>query len=223
MRACLPHDREGGADTRDDAAARRERHRQGSAGARAAHAEQPRAEAASSPSTARRSRRQLLESELFGYEKGAFTGAIKQTPGKFETANGGTLFLDEIGDMPLALQAKLLRFLQERVVERVGGREAIPVDVRVVCATNRDLQASIAAGQFRQDLFYRISEVTVQIPPLRDARRRLLVIAHAAAGRERAQSTGARCAASRRRDPCAAGVSRGRATCASSKTRSTAR
>ncbi|HSD73179.1 MAG TPA: PEP-CTERM-box response regulator transcription factor [Steroidobacteraceae bacterium] len=120
----------------------------------------------------------LLESELFGHEKGAFTGAIKQTPGKLETANGGTLFLDEIGDMPLALQAKLLRFLQERVVERVGGREAIPVDVRVVCATNRDLGASIAAGQFRQDLFYRISEVTVQIPPLRDREGDCLVIAH---------------------------------------------
>lgn len=119
----------------------------------------------------------LLESELFGHERGAFTGAVKQTPGKLETANGGTLFLDEIGDMPLSLQAKLLRFLQERVVERIGGREAIPVDVRVVCATNRDLAASIAAGQFRQDLYYRISEVSVQIPPLREREGDCLVIA----------------------------------------------
>jgi two-component system NtrC family response regulator len=119
----------------------------------------------------------LLESELFGYEKGAFTGASKQTPGKFETANGGTLFLDEIGDMPLALQAKVLRFLQERVIERVGGRETIPVDVRVVCATHHDLEASIVAGEFRQDLFYRISEVTVRIPPLRERQADVLVIA----------------------------------------------
>jgi two-component system NtrC family response regulator len=110
----------------------------------------------------------LLESELFGYEKGAFTGAFKQTPGKFELADGGTLFLDEIGDMPVALQAKLLRFLQDRVIERIGGRERIPVDVRVVCATNRDLPSLVQTGAFRQDLFYRISEVTVQIPPLRE-------------------------------------------------------
>jgi two-component system NtrC family response regulator len=121
----------------------------------------------------------LLESELFGYEKGAFTGAHKQTPGKLETANGGTLFLDEIGDMPAPLQAKLLRFLQERVVERVGGRETIPVDVRVVCATHRDLAANIASGQFRQDLFYRISEVTVNIPALREREGDVLVIAQA--------------------------------------------
>jgi two-component system NtrC family response regulator len=111
---------------------------------------------------------QLLESELFGHEKGAFTGALKTTQGKFEIANGGTLFLDEIGDMPLALQSKLLRFLQARVIERVGGREEIAVDVRVVCATNQDLGSLIAAQRFREDLFYRISEVPVTIPPLRE-------------------------------------------------------
>ena len=110
---------------------------------------------------------QLLESELFGYEKGAFTGAAKTTPGKIETAEGGTLFLDEIGDMPLPLQAKLLRFLQARVIERVGGRHEIPVDVRVVCATHQDLAALIARQGFRQDLYYRISEVTLTLPPLR--------------------------------------------------------
>jgi two-component system NtrC family response regulator len=110
----------------------------------------------------------LLESELFGYEKGAFTGAAKQTPGKIETASGGTLFLDEIGDMPPSLQAKLLRFLQERVIERVGGRKEIPVDVRVICATHKDLHELIRNSQFREDLYYRISEVTISIPSLKD-------------------------------------------------------
>lgn len=110
----------------------------------------------------------LMESELFGYEKGAFTGANKQTPGKIETAEQGTLFLDEIGDMPLPLQAKLLRFLQERVVERVGGRKEIPVDVRVVCATNKNLEEMVQEGSFREDLFYRICEMVIDIPPLRE-------------------------------------------------------
>jgi two-component system NtrC family response regulator len=119
----------------------------------------------------------LLESELFGYEKGAFTGAVRQTQGKFEHANGGTLFLDEIGDMPLALQAKLLRFLQDRVVERIGGRERIPVDVRIVCATNKDLPALITRGEFRDDLYYRISEVSIRIPPLRERGADAVVIA----------------------------------------------
>ncbi len=110
----------------------------------------------------------LIESELFGYEKGAFTGANKTTIGKIETAHEGTLFLDEIGDMPLNLQAKLLRFLQERVIERVGGRSEIPVDVRVICATNKDLETMVRNGSFREDLFYRICEMTVNIPPLRN-------------------------------------------------------
>ena len=109
----------------------------------------------------------LLESELFGYEKGAFTGAAKQTQGKIETASGGTFFLDEIGDMPLQLQAKMLRFLQERVVERVGGRNPIEVDVRIICATHRNLQELIKQGLFREDLYFRISEIVIEIPPLR--------------------------------------------------------
>ncbi|MEL7535575.1 MAG: PEP-CTERM-box response regulator transcription factor [Pseudomonadota bacterium] len=119
----------------------------------------------------------LLESELFGFEKGAFTGATKTTEGKVELADKGTLFLDEIGDMPLALQAKLLRFLQERVVERVGGRKEIPVDVRVVCATNQNLEKMIAEGGFREDLYYRISEITINIPPLREREGGRLILA----------------------------------------------
>jgi two-component system, NtrC family, response regulator len=129
---------------------------------------------------------QLLESELFGFEKGAFTGAVRQTMGKVEGAEGGTLFLDEIGDMPLSLQAKLLRFLQNRVIERVGGRQEIAVDVRVVCATNQDLSALIATQRFRQDLYYRISEVTVDLPPLRSRPGDTLVLAQAFLQRFRA-------------------------------------
>ena len=121
----------------------------------------------------------LLESELFGYEKGAFTGAAKQKIGKIEAADGGTLFLDEIGDMPLPLQAKLLRFLQERQIERVGGGpDPIPVNVRVVCATHRDLKTMIAEASFREDLFYRISEITLQVPPLRDREGDALLLAN---------------------------------------------
>jgi len=108
----------------------------------------------------------LLESELFGHERGAFTGAVKTTPGKMELAQGGTLFLDEVGDIPLALQVKLLRFLQERVVERIGGRQPIPVDTRIVCATHQDLQAMIGEGRFREDLYYRLAEIVVRIPSL---------------------------------------------------------
>lgn len=121
----------------------------------------------------------LLESELFGYEKGAFTGAAKTTLGKIETAHGGTLMLDEIGDLPMALQAKLLRFLQERVIERVGGRQEIPVDVRIVCATHQDLKQLTAQGRFREDLFYRLAEIVVNIPPLRNRVGDAALVAHA--------------------------------------------
>ena len=108
----------------------------------------------------------LLESELFGHERGAFTGAVKTTEGKIEQASGGTLFLDEVGDIPLPLQVKLLRFLQERVIERIGGRKPIGVDTRIVCATHQDLEAMIRDGRFREDLFYRLAEVVVRIPSL---------------------------------------------------------
>ncbi len=121
----------------------------------------------------------LLESELFGYEKGAFTGATRQARGKIEYATGGTLFLDEVGDLPMALQAKLLRFLQERTVERIGGREEIAVDVRIVCATHQNLEEKIKNGSFRQDLYYRIGEVSVTIPPLRDREGDVLIMARA--------------------------------------------
>ncbi|MDH5217707.1 MAG: PEP-CTERM-box response regulator transcription factor [Gammaproteobacteria bacterium] len=121
----------------------------------------------------------LLESELFGYEKGAFTGAVKQTQGKIEFANDGTLFLDEIGDLPMPLQAKLLRFLQERVIERVGGRKEIPVNVRVVCATHRGLQEMIKEGLFREDLYYRLSEITINIPGLREREGDTILLARA--------------------------------------------
>jgi two-component system NtrC family response regulator len=121
----------------------------------------------------------LLESELFGYEKGAFTGASKSTIGKIETANGGTLMLDEIGDLPQSLQAKLLRFLQERTIERIGGRHEIPIDVRVVCATHQDLAEFIKSNRFRQDLYYRLAEIVIDIPALRTRQGDSVLLAHA--------------------------------------------
>ena len=125
----------------------------------------------------------LLESELFGYERGAFTGAAKTTLGKIETANGGTLMLDEIGDLPFSLQAKLLRFLQERTIERIGGRQEIPVDVRIVCATHQDLKALSKESRFREDLYYRLAEIVIDIPPLRDRVGDPALLAHAFARR----------------------------------------
>ena len=121
----------------------------------------------------------LLESELFGYERGAFTGAAKTTPGKIETAHGGTLMLDEIGDLPSSLQAKLLRFLQERKIERLGGRQEIPIDVRVVCATHQDLKGLIRENRFREDLYYRLAEIVIDIPPLRERKGDASLLAHA--------------------------------------------
>ncbi|MDH3460271.1 MAG: PEP-CTERM-box response regulator transcription factor, partial [Burkholderiaceae bacterium] len=121
----------------------------------------------------------LLESELFGFERGAFTGASKTTVGKIETANNGTLMLDEIGDLPLPLQSKLLRFLQERTFERIGGREEIAVDVRVVSATHQDLQGRIKENSFREDLYYRLAEIVVDIPPLRERPGDAVLLAHA--------------------------------------------
>ena len=110
----------------------------------------------------------LLESELFGYEKGAFTGASNRRVGKFEQAHGGTVFLDEIGDMPFSIQSKILRLLQEKRLERLGGRETIPVDVRIIAATNRDLEAALAESRFREDLYFRLKVVTIHLPPLRE-------------------------------------------------------
>ena len=136
--------------------------------ARAIHALSPRAKERFMAINCAAIPENLLESELFGYEKGAFTGAAKQTKGKVELAHGGTFFLDEVGDLPMALQAKLLRFLQERVIERVGGHEEIPVDVRIICATHQNLKTLASTGRFREDLYYRLSEIVLTIPPLRE-------------------------------------------------------
>jgi two-component system NtrC family response regulator len=146
--------------------------------ARAIHALSPRAKERFMAINCAAIPENLLESELFGYEKGAFTGAAKQTKGKVELAHGGTFFLDEVGDLPMALQAKLLRFLQERVIERIGGHEEIPVDVRIVCATHQKLKDLCAQGRFREDLYYRLSEIVVTIPPLRQREGDAALLAH---------------------------------------------
>ena len=125
----------------------------------------------------------LLESELFGHEKGAFTGAVKTTEGKIEQASGGTLFLDEVGDIPLQLQVKLLRFLQERTIERIGGRRSIEVDTRIVCATHQNLDAMIVEGRFREDLYYRLAEIVVRIPGLAERAGDAALLARAFLGR----------------------------------------
>jgi two-component system NtrC family response regulator len=146
--------------------------------ARAVHAISPRAKERFVAINCAAIPENLLESELFGYEKGAFTGAAKQTKGKVELAHGGTFFLDEVGDLPMALQAKLLRFLQERVIERIGGHEEIAVDVRIVCATHQKLKELCTTGRFREDLYYRLSEIVVTIPPLRNRQGDAALLAH---------------------------------------------
>lgn len=147
--------------------------------ARAIHTLSPRSESTFAAINCAAIPESLLESELFGHEKGAFTGAHQQKKGKIELAHGGTLFLDEIGDMPAALQPKMLRFLQERVIERVGGVKEIPINVRVVCATHQDLGDLIQEGSFREDLYYRISEITLNLPPLREREGDSVLIAQA--------------------------------------------
>jgi DNA-binding NtrC family response regulator len=146
--------------------------------ARAIHANSPRASQAFVPVDCASLPEQLLESELFGHERGAFTGAVRTKPGLFETASGGTLFLDEIAEMPLGLQSKLLRALQERQVRRIGGTRLLPVDVRLVAATNRDLAAEAAQGRFREDLFYRVNVIAIHLPPLRDRRGDAVLLAY---------------------------------------------
>lgn len=147
--------------------------------ARAIHDRSPRKAAPFVPINCSAIPETLLESELFGYERGAFTGATKRKEGKVEAAQGGTLFLDEIGDAPLTIQAKLLRFLQDKTIERVGGRDPIKLDVRIIAATNRDLEQSVRSGEFREDLFYRLGVVHIHLPPLREREQDVILIATA--------------------------------------------
>jgi transcriptional regulator with PAS, ATPase and Fis domain len=147
--------------------------------ARAIHANSPRAAQPFIPVDCASLPEHLLESELFGHEKGAFTGAIRTKPGLMESADHGTLFLDEIGEMPMGLQAKLLRALQERQIRRVGGNALVDVDVRVVSASNRDLRAAASKGEFRDDLFYRVNVIAISLPPLREREGDVQLLAHA--------------------------------------------
>ena len=146
--------------------------------ARAVHANSPRAAQAFIPVDCASLPENLLESELFGHEKGAFTGAVRTKPGLMEVAGGGTLFLDEIGDLPVSLQVKLLRALQERQIRRVGGTALIDVDVRVVSATNRNLRESAAKGQFREELYYRVNVIEIRLPPLHERAGDVRLLAH---------------------------------------------
>ena len=165
----------------------------------------------------------LLEAELFGYERGAFTGAVKSNVGKIELAEGGTLFLDEVGDIPLPLQVKLLRFLQERVIERIGGRQPIAVDTRIVCATHQDLDAMIADGRFREDLYYRLAEIVVKIPSLAERSGDAVLLARHFVNRFGSDLKRGADGAVARRDRRDRRLSAGPATSASSRTASSAR
>ena len=171
----------------------------------------------SSRSTARRCRRSCSSRELFGHERGAFTGAHKTKIGRLEQADGGTIFLDEVGDMSPALQTKLLRALEARSFERVGGIETIHVDLRVIAATNRDLPRAIAEGRFREDLYYRLNVVQVTPPPLRERTRRLAALVRALPRRKGGRAAACRRSACRRRRSPRSPPMRSRATCASSR------
>ena len=150
---------------------------------RALHAASPRADRPFVPVNCGAIPRDLLESELFGHEKGAFTHALRSRPGRFELADGGTIFLDEIGEMEPGLQVKILRVLQEKEIERVGGTGCRKVDVRIVAATNRDLEAAVAAGTFREDLYYRLNVIPIHLPPLRERGQDVLLLARHFLGR----------------------------------------
>ena len=167
--------------------------------------------------------RDLMEAELFGYERGAFTDAKTAKPGLLEVADGGTLFLDEIGELGLAAQAKLLRVIEDKVVRRLGALADVTVDVRIIAATNRDLTEEVAAGRFRQDLFYRLTVVTLELPPLRVARRRRRCCSRAITSRSMPESTASRRAVSPTMPSTRSSASAGSATCASSRTSSSAR